>query len=269
MFTDEIIIFCGPTGTGKSDAAICLAEEVNGEIINCDMAQIYSSFPIGTGQISEKNRRGIVHHLIGFLSVENLFSVYDMRVLIEKKIKEILLLGKKPILVGGSHFCIYALFFAPESFFENYYKNNFFSFKKEVFLQDSLEKLYYCPIFNYKIIVADVDIYSEFLKMKYEELLKFRIRNFMAEGWIKESKNLTELEKEFVIKKKFIGYDDILFFLNKKEDDFLNPQSYDILLERIFFRTRQYAKKQRTFIRKMLRDLSSKKEVEVGFKFLV
>ena len=58
-----LIAVVGPTGSGKSDLALLLAEEFHGEIVNCDSLQVYRHFDIGTAKLPVEERRGIPHHL--------------------------------------------------------------------------------------------------------------------------------------------------------------------------------------------------------------
>ena len=62
----------GPTGSGKSDLALRIAEKFDGEIINCDSLQVYRHFDIGTAKLPLEERRGIPHHLIDILDPDEL-----------------------------------------------------------------------------------------------------------------------------------------------------------------------------------------------------
>ena len=59
----RLVAVAGPTGSGKSDLALRLAERFKGEVVNCDSVQIYRLFNIGTAKLAEGDRRGIPHHL--------------------------------------------------------------------------------------------------------------------------------------------------------------------------------------------------------------
>ena len=119
----DIFLIIGPTGTGKTNYSILLAKEINAEIINCDLSQIYQPIRIGVGMIEEEERQGIKHYLFGFLDSPLLISVYQMRSKIELLIRFILKKGKKVIIVGGSVFCFYSLFFVPQSIGLNFYSD--------------------------------------------------------------------------------------------------------------------------------------------------
>ena len=92
----------GPTATGKTELGIELCRRVGGEIVSCDSMQIYQGLPIGTAQPTPQELASAPHHLIGFLEVEQPFSVSDYVELAGKTIREIHSRGKLPILVGGT-----------------------------------------------------------------------------------------------------------------------------------------------------------------------
>ena len=66
----KVIAILGPTGTGKSELALCAAQAFHGEVVNCDSLQIYRYFDIGTAKLPFDARRGIQHHLIDILDPE-------------------------------------------------------------------------------------------------------------------------------------------------------------------------------------------------------
>ncbi|MEY4735207.1 MAG: hypothetical protein RL428_542, partial [Actinomycetota bacterium] len=97
-----LIIICGPTATGKSDLALEVAEELDGEIINADSMQLYQGMDIGTAKLSVAERRGIPHHLLDILTVDQDASVAQYQELARKAIDEIRGRGKATVIVGGT-----------------------------------------------------------------------------------------------------------------------------------------------------------------------
>ena len=67
-----MVAVAGPTGSGKSDLSLLIAEKFNGEIVNCDSLQVYRHFDIGTAKLPLAERRGIPHHLIDILDPDQL-----------------------------------------------------------------------------------------------------------------------------------------------------------------------------------------------------
>lgn len=243
----SIFIIYGPTGVGKTESAIKLAQKVDAEIINCDMAQIFKEGKIGTGQIPEKERGGVEHHLFGFLGPIN-FTVYEMRLLVETKIKEIISRNKNVILVGGSGFLILSLFFIPISFYEKNYNLHLHK-SKDMDLNDSVyagsnkkrEKIVYFPLYLYNIIYLDI-----LSREKWREKVKARVDYFFEKGLVAEFIAMPQEWKQFLFKKGFIGYKQLV------ENSGFEMEEIKKL---IFFSTCQYGKKQRTFMRKMIRAL--------------
>ncbi len=92
----------GPTATGKTELGIQLCQRLGGEIVSCDSMQVYKGLPIGTAQPTAEELAAAPHHLIGFLDVEQPFSVSDYVDAAGQVIREISSRGRLPILVGGT-----------------------------------------------------------------------------------------------------------------------------------------------------------------------
>lgn len=105
----KIIVICGPTATGKSDKAVSLALEQNGEIISADSRQIYKGFNIGSGKITKKEMRGVPHHMLDITSPLRTYSIAQFQKKATLIITDILKRGKTPIICGGTGFYIDAL----------------------------------------------------------------------------------------------------------------------------------------------------------------
>ncbi len=97
-----VIAVVGPTGSGKSDLAVSLALELDGEIINADAMQFYRGMDIGTAKIPMPERKGVPHHLLDILEVTEEASVSDFQRQARAAIADIHGRGKRAILVGGS-----------------------------------------------------------------------------------------------------------------------------------------------------------------------
>ena len=98
----KIILISGPTASGKSNFAIKLAKKINGEIVNADSMQVYKELKILSARIDQKNYQNINHHLYGFHNVKKNFSTGDWLKLVIKKIEDLKKRKKTPILVGGT-----------------------------------------------------------------------------------------------------------------------------------------------------------------------
>ena len=105
----SLIIICGPTATGKSELALDVATEFNGEIVNADSMQLYRGMDIGTAKLPVAERRAIPHHLLDILDVSEDASVAKYQEEARHVIDEILGRGKCAILVGGTGLYIKAV----------------------------------------------------------------------------------------------------------------------------------------------------------------
>ncbi|KAK0652335.1 IPP transferase-domain-containing protein [Cercophora newfieldiana] len=109
---EPLVVIFGSTGTGKSDLAVELASNFNGEIINADAMQMYEGLPIITNKITPEEQRGVPHHLLGNVQLgENPWTVLQFKDAASKIISEIRGRGKLPILVGGSTYYLDGLLF--------------------------------------------------------------------------------------------------------------------------------------------------------------
>ena len=102
MAQPPVIAVVGPTGSGKSDLAVSLALELDGEVVNADAMQFYRGMDIGTAKITLTERRGIPHHLLDTLDVTEEASVSGFQQQAREVISGIHARGKRAILAGGS-----------------------------------------------------------------------------------------------------------------------------------------------------------------------
>lgn len=105
----KVLAIGGPTASGKTALSIALAKHLNGEIICADSMQIYQNLDIGTAKVTKEEMQGIPHHMVGFLSPEKVFSVADFVKMAQTCIDDITARNKLPILVGGTGLYIESL----------------------------------------------------------------------------------------------------------------------------------------------------------------
>ncbi len=101
-----IIVIVGPTGIGKTKLSIALAKKYNTEIISGDSVQVYKGLDIGSAKVNEKEKEGIVHHLIDILEPNEDFSVAVFQKMVREKISDMESRNLTPIIVGGTGFYI-------------------------------------------------------------------------------------------------------------------------------------------------------------------
>lgn len=104
-----VVAVVGPTATGKSDLAVQIAGELGAEVVNADAMQLYRGMDIGTAKLSVAQRRGIAHHQLDVLDVDQEASVAsyqrharaDLAALRERQVRA--------VVVGGSGLYLRAL----------------------------------------------------------------------------------------------------------------------------------------------------------------
>lgn len=107
----KILILAGPTGVGKTNLSIKLAQRMNGEIISADSMQVYKYMDIGSAKIQKDEMQGIKHHLIDVCEPNEIFNVSFYVDLGKNVINEILSKNKLPIIVGGTGLYIRSLLY--------------------------------------------------------------------------------------------------------------------------------------------------------------
>ena len=104
-----LVAVVGPTATGKSNLAIYLALEFDGEIINADSRQVYRYMDIGTAKLSREELALVPHHLIDIINHDEDFSLGQYKEMVTEIITDMHERGKLPILAGGSGQYVWAL----------------------------------------------------------------------------------------------------------------------------------------------------------------
>ena len=83
MKNKTLIIITGPTGVGKTEATLCIAEHFNVPVINADSRQIFSEIPIGTAAPTAEQQQRVQHYFVGNHHLEDYYSasLYEQDVL--------------------------------------------------------------------------------------------------------------------------------------------------------------------------------------------
>ena len=279
----NIILVAGPTASGKSKFAVNLAKKINGEIINADSMQVYKQLKILTARPNKKDQKKVKHHLYGIIDVKKSFSTGKWLKLTTKKINEIRKRKKIPILVGGTGLYFQSLvnglvkipnipinfrnkirllqkkigqkkFYTKLLKIDPKIKNKFdpndvqrsiraFEIKTytKVSMYDWISKTK--PIFNEKLFIK---LYIEFDRQKLIERIKKRVNKMIQNGAIKEVEKFNKLKiKKDKSINKVIGIEEFNNYLNKKI-------TLEQAKELISIKTRQYAKRQRTWARNQM-----------------
>jgi len=103
------VLLMGPTGSGKSDLAVRLAEQLPLEIVSVDSALVYRGMDIGTAKPSLSIRERIPHHLIDIRDPAAGYSVGEFILDVQQAMQHIWSRGHQPLLVGGTMMYFHAL----------------------------------------------------------------------------------------------------------------------------------------------------------------
>ena len=109
MLSGNVLVVAGPTASGKSALAMCLAAELGGEIINADSMQVYRDLRTITARPTLADESMVPHHLYGMIDASEWFSVGKWRGLAVAAIDDCLARGRVPIVVGGTGFYVEVL----------------------------------------------------------------------------------------------------------------------------------------------------------------
>lgn len=98
----KAIFLMGPTGTGKTDLAVAIRQQLPVEIISVDSALVYKGMDIGTAKPDAETLKLAPHRLINFLDPTQAYSAADFREDALREMDEIHASGRIPLLVGGT-----------------------------------------------------------------------------------------------------------------------------------------------------------------------
>ena len=272
----KVVVITGLTGSGKSGLAIKIAEEFNGEIISADSVQIYQGLDIGSAKEDEKTMLRIPHHLINIKTFNETYNVGEFVNDVDKALKNIILRGKLPIIVGGTGMYVKALMEgysfgetnANNEFREHYQelaetKGNLFVWNELNALKPELAKsvhpnnlkrvIRYLEIVNnnetltktdsilkpYEVICVGIVAERELIYSKINK----RVDKMLETGLEKEIKTLIEQgAKREMQAFNSIGYKEWFDYFDGKNDK-------ETTINLIKQHTRNYCKRQLTFLK--------------------
>ncbi|PRC93580.1 miaA: tRNA dimethylallyltransferase [Solimicrobium silvestre] len=102
MMTPNVIAIMGPTASGKTAAALALAQHLPCEIISVDSALIYRQMDIGSAKPSAAELAAVPHHLIDIIDPAEAYSVAQFQTDVMELVQQISARGNVPLLVGGT-----------------------------------------------------------------------------------------------------------------------------------------------------------------------
>ncbi len=276
----KILVICGPTASGKTSLSVACAKELNTEIISADSMLVYRGLDIGTAKPDMQERDGVVHHMIDVVSPKEKFSVSDYEAMALPIMENLLAQGKTPIVCGGTGFYINSLLY--KSQFGNVGANEEIRLKYERLAEEfgkeyvhailrekdpeSAEKLHFNDV---KRVIRALEIYDvtgrpksmqqdefiprhEFIAVSIDyprdELyhrIDLRVEEMISRGLMEEVANLMQngVTDEMQCMQG-IGYKEIVEGLRV-------GASVEEMKELIKKNTRNYAKRQVTFFKRM------------------
>jgi len=273
MEKPKVIVVAGPTSSGKSALAIEIAKVFNGEIISADSRQIYQKLNLGSGKVTTEEMAGIPHHLLDIIPPETPFSAQDFKSKAEKMTTDIIKRNKLPIITGGTFFYIDLLLG----------KTNSAPVPPNLKLRNSLEKLTTSELFkqlqdkdrdfaekidqnNRRRLVRALEIldtltevpkitssttpFSSLIlgikieKEVLEERIKERLDKRLEAGLVTEVENLLQdgVSADWLISLG-LEYKFVTEFI-------LGKISFSAMKEQIVIKSRQYAKRQYTWLKR-------------------
>lgn len=277
----HLITLAGPTASGKSSFAIALAKKIGGEIISADSAQVYRDLSIITARITPDEMEGIPHHLMGFLGLEEDFSLADFQKAAYGVIKEIAERGNIPIMAGGTGLYIKAVLedyqfsdSAPNPEFRREMLEKAEKLGKEALYLDleridpdaasrihpqnlqrvirALEvikhtgkpfSLFYRKGKKHPLNIQPYPVCLNFSREELYERINLRVDKMIAQGAIEEIRNLMDSGwKSRLEELRILGCRELMWIL----EGLCSPQEGIELLKR---NTRRYAKRQLTWFR--------------------
>ena len=277
MMNKYLIVIAGPTASGKTATSIQVAKALGTEIISADSRQFYKELPIGTAAPTPKEQSEIQHYMIHNLNVEDKYDVADYEKDVLTLLKKLFINHDTVVLTGGSGLFIDAvckgLDSIPDITEETrnkvnklYQEGGLTALQNEVQrldpeyynivdkynprrLQRAVEVCYqtalpYSSFRNNTAKVRDFKIIKVALLWERNELISRinqRVENMISEGLLGEAKAM--YPKRHLNSLNTVGYKELFEYFDGKA-------SLNEAIEHIKINTRQYAKRQMTWLRK-------------------
>ena len=277
MMDKYLVVIAGPTASGKTATAIQVAKALGTEIISADSRQFYKELPIGTAAPTKEEQSEVQHHMIHNLNVEDKYDVADYENDVLALLKKLFINHDTVVLTGGSGLFIDAVCKGLDSIPDIsdevrnkvnklYEEGGLFALQNEVQrldpeyynivdkynprrLQRAVEVCYqtgltYSSFRNNTAKVRDFKIIKVALLWDRNELIlriNLRVEKMVSEGLLEEARAM--YPKRHLNSLNTVGYKELF-------EHFDGKATLNEAIEHIKINTRQYAKRQMTWLRK-------------------
>jgi len=102
----KVITIVGPTASGKTTLSIEIAKQFNGEVISADSRQVYRGMDIGTGKVTKEEMSNVPHHLLDIVDPTEVYTGADFKRDATVALDDIVKRDHLPIIAGGTFFYI-------------------------------------------------------------------------------------------------------------------------------------------------------------------
>ena len=109
MKNNQVLCVVGPTACGKTKMGVLLAKRYGGEVVSVDSMQIYRGMTIGSAAPTAEEMEGVPHHMVAVADPRESWSVARFTQEADRRVQDILARGKLPVLVGGTGLYLDAL----------------------------------------------------------------------------------------------------------------------------------------------------------------
>lgn len=106
---NNVVIIFGPTGVGKTDLSIGIAEQLDSEIFSCDSRQVYKELNIGVAKPNDLQLQKVKHHFIDHVSIHDHYSISKYETEVIEKLKDYFSHKEIALFCGGSGLYIDAI----------------------------------------------------------------------------------------------------------------------------------------------------------------
>lgn len=99
---NTLVVITGPTGVGKTDTAISIAQALSAEIISADSRQLYRDIPIGTAAPTAQQQAIVPHHFVGTLALDQYYSAAQYESDVMQLLPQLFARSPYAVMCGGS-----------------------------------------------------------------------------------------------------------------------------------------------------------------------